>query len=290
MTTTDLAAWSTAHGEVHATPEMLREMFNAPTATDMEVHQFIQICRAQRLNPFLREAYLIKYSKDKPASFVTGKETFTQRAEAHLDYDGMEAGIIVLRGDQEARLKGAFHLPADTLLGGWATVYRKNLSRPIEKSVALAEYDTGQSLWKTKRATMIEKVASVQALREAFPSAFAGLYDSAEIGQDLPVLAPGDGEDAVASLPIARRASRAQQWQARLSDDTSPRVAAMGPTELQTIIDDMKLPAERVAAIIGMTAAAVESDLGAAVMAMDGPPTFLDIARRIVDTQAEEAN
>jgi len=47
--------------------------------------------------------------------------------------------------------------------------------------VKLAEYDTGKSLWKGKKATMIRKVALVHALREAFPSTFGALYDESEV-------------------------------------------------------------------------------------------------------------
>ena len=184
-----LTTWETAHGPVSVTPGILRQMFKAPTATDLEVFQFVRLCQAQKLNPFLGEAYLIKYDKEKPASFVTGKETFTQRAEAHPDFDGVEAGIIVKRGDEVEHLSGSFKLPTDELVGGWAKVHRKNWTKPTESSVAFSEYSTGRSLWKTKPATMIRKVALVQALREAFPSSFAGLYDSAEMGQDLPQLA-----------------------------------------------------------------------------------------------------
>ncbi len=182
---TKMSKWQTPHGEVAATPEILRKLFKAPNASDFEVFTFIQLCKAQGLNPFLRDAYLIKYGNN-PATIVTGKETFTQRAESHPQFDGMEAGIIVDRDGDVRYFKGTFHLPTDTLLGGWARVHRKDRSVPLEKSVAFSEYDTGKSLWKTKPATMIEKVPIVQALREAFPQTFAGLYDSSEIGQDLP--------------------------------------------------------------------------------------------------------
>ena len=228
--TTDIArptTWATSHGEVQATPDMLRDMFRAQTATDMEVHQFVQICRAQNLNPFLREAYLIKYSQDKPASFVTGKETFTQRAEAHPDYDGMEAGIIVQRGDQIEQLSGSFKLPGDTLVGGWAKVHRKSWSTSIEATVAFDEYDTKQSLWKTKPATMVRKVALVQALREAFPSSFAGLYDSSEMGQDLPeVPAVVDASPAEIPPPADQKTLPAQAPSAERNG--TPRFENMG--------------------------------------------------------------
>ena len=190
------STWVTPHGEVTATPQILRQLFNAPSATDFELYHFIQLCKAQGLNPFLRDAYLIKYGDDGPASFVTGKETFTQRAEAHPDYNGIEAGVIVQRGEQVEYLKGSFKLSTDELVGGWARVYRKNQHVPVEKSVSFTEYTTNRNLWKSKPSTMIEKVAIVQALREAFPSSFAGLYDSAEVGQELPEITPATVETA----------------------------------------------------------------------------------------------
>lgn len=196
MTTTKMSTWQTNHGEVTASPDILRRLFNAKQATDFEVFHFIQLCRAQRLNPFMRDAYLIKYGSS-PATIVTGKETFTQRAESHPDYDGMEAGVIVMRGDDPSPsyLVGTFTLPTDDLVGAWCRVHRKSWGAALEKSVSRAEYDTGRSLWESKPATMLEKVAIVQALREAFPRTFAGLYDHAEIGADLPVIEVSDGAD-----------------------------------------------------------------------------------------------
>ena len=48
----------------------------------------------------------------------------------------------------------------------------------------MTEYDTGKSLWKGKKATMIRKVALVHALREAFPSTFGSLCDESEVHVD----------------------------------------------------------------------------------------------------------
>jgi hypothetical protein len=47
----------------------------------------------------------------------------------------------------------------------------------------MTEYNTGKSSWAKIPATMIRKVALVQALREAFPSDLGGCYDSAEMDQ-----------------------------------------------------------------------------------------------------------
>jgi phage recombination protein Bet len=160
----------------------IRRLFNVPKATDEEVFLFMRVCEAQRLNPFLREAYIIKYDAQSPASIVVGKDTFTQRAETNPDFDGYRAGIIVARGQQVIMEEGSFLLPSDKLLGGWFEGRRKRYGQPFLHKVALQEYSKSQSTWKTMPATMIRKVAVVQGLREMFPTMFGGLYDQAEMG------------------------------------------------------------------------------------------------------------
>jgi phage recombination protein Bet len=155
-----------------------------PTATDQEAFMFLKLCQARNLNPFLNEAYLIKYG-DK-ATMTVGKEAFMRRAEAHPQFDGYEAGIIIQHEDKTLeRREGTFILKGEVLVGGWARIYRKDRKQPFVSEVALHEYNTGKSLWLTKPATMIRKVSIVQGKREAFPSEFSGMYDQAEMGCDV---------------------------------------------------------------------------------------------------------
>ncbi len=158
--------------------------------TDQEIAMFINLCRYQKLNPFLREAYLIKFGNE-PATIVTGKDTFTKRAAKSQLCNGYEAGVIVQKqnGEMEYR-KGTFVAPNETLVGGWAAVHRKDWSVPLETSVSLQEYQRktreGKLMrnWEQMPATMIRKVALVQALREAFPEEFQGLYSPEEMPVD----------------------------------------------------------------------------------------------------------
>lgn len=169
--------------EVRLTGEAVKKYLvrgNA-TITDQDLVLFMNLCKYQKLNPFLGEAYLIKFGND--AQIITGKEAFMKRAENHADYEGLQAGIIVQRGDQQLELEGTFHLPTDKLLGGWAKVYRKDKKNPFYQSVALSEYDKKQSLWRDKPSTMIRKVAIVQALREAFPTNLGAMYTEDEMSQ-----------------------------------------------------------------------------------------------------------
>ena len=157
-----------------------------PLATDQEAINFLELCKYMGLNPFVRDAYLIKYSKDADASMVVGKDAFTKRAEAHPQFSGMSAGVIVRSGDAEpVERKGSLSLDGESIVGGWANVYRNDHKIPTEITVKFAEFSTGRGPWQKMPGTMIRKVALVTALREAFPSTFSGLYDSSEMKIDL---------------------------------------------------------------------------------------------------------
>lgn len=164
---------------------------DADKVTDQEVMMFIKLCQYQKLNPFLREAYLIKYGTS-PATLVTGKDTFTKRAANSKVSNGYEAGVIILSMKSEIEYRpGTFYVKdKEQLLGGWAKAYRKDKEHPIEISVPINEYEgrkkdgTLNSNWTQRPATMIRKVALVQALREAFPEDFEGMYSPEEVGVD----------------------------------------------------------------------------------------------------------
>ena len=153
--------------------------------TDQEVVMFIELCKAQHLNPFIREAYLIKFGS-APANIVVGKDVFVKRAYRNPDYEGMRAGIVVVdkTGDVKER-EGSLKAPGETLIGGWCEVYIKNKKHPIKSIVSLEEYSKAQSTWKSMPMVMIRKVAMVTALREAFPEDLQGMYDASEM-QNVP--------------------------------------------------------------------------------------------------------
>ena len=181
-----------ANGEmVKLSTNMIRKYLvsGGGNVTDGEVMMFLSLCRYQHLNPFLREAYLIKFGSSDPATIVTGKDVFTKRADANPNYKGKKAGIIVLKkdGNIEER-EGTMVLTEETLVGGWAKVFIKD-KEPEYQSVSFEEYagrkkdGTLNSQWSKKPATMIRKVAVVQALREAFPDRFQGMYTQEEFAE-----------------------------------------------------------------------------------------------------------
>ena len=164
--------------------------FICKEATIAECRIFLETCKQYHLNPFTKECYLIHYdtkNSDSVSTIVLGKTCYMKMAEAHPQYDGFEAGVIVM--DEAAgeliHREGSIVYQGETLVGGWAKTYRKDRSRPFYEEVNFSEYDTKKSLWVTKPATMIRKVALVHTLREAFPATFGGLIDESEVPVDV---------------------------------------------------------------------------------------------------------
>lgn len=161
--------------------------------SDKELVMFINLCKYACLNPWLREAYCIKYGNE-PATLVVGKGAFEKRADDHPQYDGIKAGIIVYSQRGIEYRDGALYLPDETIVGGWAEVFRKDRAHSSRVEVSFEEYvgrkrdGSTNGQWAKKPATMIRKVAVVQALREAFPGTFSGMYDAAEMNVDEEIL------------------------------------------------------------------------------------------------------
>ena len=181
--------------EIRLTPKIVQEYIVGSDVpiTNQEFKLFTELCKVRKLNPFLREAYLIKYTEKTPAQLVVGKDAILKRAVLNVNYDGMESGIIVKKEDGTVEERnGTFRLGDEELVGGWAKVYRKDWTHPIYSSVTfneVAQKKSDGSLnsnWSTKGATMVEKVAKVRALRETFVEDLAGMYEAEEFQQEIP--------------------------------------------------------------------------------------------------------
>lgn len=152
--------------------------------SEQEVVMFMNLCKFQKLNPFLNEAYLIKFGS-QPSQIIVSKEAFMKRAEANPNYKGFKAGIIVARENNLVEIEGAVKLPNDQLIGGWCEVYRKDRDMPIVSKISLDEFGKGQATWKQMPLNMIRKSAIVNALREAFPENLGAMYteDDADLNK-----------------------------------------------------------------------------------------------------------
>jgi len=152
--------------EIKLTGQDIEEYISTDSSvTEKEVFAFLNMCKYLKLNPFLKEIYLIKY-KDSPATFVISYQTLLKRAQENKNFDGYETEV-----------KGEIPNMIAT-----ATVYRKDRSYPVKITVNYSEAvktmmdrQTGElrptTMWKNMPEWMLRKVALARALKEAFPSA-----------------------------------------------------------------------------------------------------------------------
>lgn len=195
---TDIVKFEADDGqEVSFTVEDVRTLV-CPQAEDRDIALFMAFCQSHKLDPIgTKDAYLVGYKNRVTGKFVaniiTSYHVFNKVACSHESYDGIESGVIVATPNgQIQELAGAvcFTEMGYRLLGGWARVYDKRRSHPFCARVALKDYDTGQSQWKSRPAMMIEKVAKCQAWRGAYPE-LRDMFDSSEMGHK------GDGAEPV---------------------------------------------------------------------------------------------
>lgn len=190
--------YKAGNADVKLSPQTVKKYLvsgNSDNITNQEIVMFINLCKYQGLNPFLREAYLIKYGTS-PATIVVGKSAFEKRAARCEHYKGFDAGIVVYRdGIGFEERTGTVMMSDETLVGGWAEIYVEGYKKPVKVTVSFDEYAGRKSdgslnaQWTSKPATMIRKVAKVQALREAFPENFEGMYAAEEMGEAEPLMA-----------------------------------------------------------------------------------------------------
>lgn len=201
--------------EVKLSPTIVRQFLVSGNAevTDQEVVMFMQLAKYQHLNPFLNEAYLVKF-QGRPAQIITSKEAFMKRANANPHYKGMDAGIIVARGDEMVQLNGTVKMPSDKLIGGWATVKRDD-REDTHVELSMEEFSKGQATWKNMPATMIRKSAIVNALREAFPQELGALYTEDD-------KQPSDGREPAATRVRTCQTSRSW-WTSKMQSQKNQR-------------------------------------------------------------------
>lgn len=181
-------------------------------ASPQELQTLLAIVKNRNLNPFTKEVYFIKYGNN-PAQIVVSKDAFMKRAEQNQNYDGFESGVIYEDEKGELKTKKGVILPRkSTLIGGWCEVYRKDRSRPVYREVELSAYNTHKNWWQKAPGQMIEKVAIVAAVRDAFSENVGGLYTADEMEQAAPIdVTPRETQEGVKARKMAQIEQQRQE-------------------------------------------------------------------------------
>ena len=192
-TLTTIKTYQVNGAEVSLSPAMaINWLVKGSNLTEKEAVMFVNLCYYSRLNPFIGDAYLVKYGSD--AQMIVSKQASLKLADRNPNRNGFRYGVIV--EDKDGSLidrVGTFLLKTDILLGAWCDVYRKDFIDPKDNSlipitarVMLSEYEKPQTgkptPWQTLKATMICKVAIHRGHRDAFPGEYNDTHIAEEFG------------------------------------------------------------------------------------------------------------
>jgi len=98
-----------------------------------DIMKFMMLCKAQGLNPWVNDAYLVGYDTNDGPKFqlISAHQALLKRAELSSEYDGMESGVcVVLKDGSVHERQGDLVLNGETLVGGWARVHRRDRKVP----------------------------------------------------------------------------------------------------------------------------------------------------------------
>jgi phage recombination protein Bet len=166
--------------EIAISPAMVRRYLvqgRSDLVTDQEIIFFMHMCKARRLNPFLRECWLIKYSPNDPAQIVESIHHKRAQARRHPDCRGWKVGIIYQDKNGEicesrhpflsdgARLMAGFF---EAPIQGWDDVFRHEVS--LQSVIKRKKDGSLTQFWsEPKQPQMLMKVAESQGMSIVFP-------------------------------------------------------------------------------------------------------------------------
>lgn len=252
-----LAKYTPADGEeLTLTTNVVRNILsNNANVTDQEILFFVALCKSQKLNPFTREAYLVKYG-NQAATQLVSYTVLLKRAFAHPKYAGMESGITMLSPDGRRIVRREGYAPFKRLggavIGAWARVHIKGYECPIYVEVDFDEFagkkkdGSLNSMWSKMPGVMIHKVAVAHALRLAFPCEFSGMYVAEEFGNEEPKLQPVKMPDYEPPVDDVEQTSEAEVvdygpegWSEMDDADKAAFVEQVAKREPRPIMPDM---------------------------------------------------
>lgn len=174
---------------------------NGDKITNDQMKEFISLCKARQVDPFLKEIYIQGYVNRKTGkgnfNFYIGKDGTLLRARRIPDYAGHEVGWFWADGTRVQDPIGG-----DKIVGAYCKVFIKGFETPINASALLTEYAPTElkATWASHTTQMIAKCAIVAAHRNAYPEAFGGLYAKEELDK-----VRSEGEEGVGTVTVTEQ-------------------------------------------------------------------------------------
>lgn len=196
----------TDNGDIVLSNKIVRETLAiGNNITDSEIYNFMMLCKYRNLNPFLREAYIVKFNDT--AQILVGKDAMIKRLHNNPACEGWEAGVIAWdkANSKIIEREGSFFLKDEELVGAYCIIRRRGWINPYKWTINLRDYlrthknKSGQVVpmgnWGIMPGVMLTKCAIVATIRNVFPEDVGGCYTEDEVG------IPSDAIDVTPEAP-----------------------------------------------------------------------------------------
>jgi len=183
----------TDNGDIVLSNQIVRETLAiGNNITDSEIYNFMMLCKYRNLNPFLKEAYIVKFNDT--AQILVGKDAMIKRLHNNPACEGWEAGIIAWDKENSKIIEreGSFFLKDEELVGAYCIIRRRGWVNPYKWTINLRDYlrthknKAGQIVpmgnWGIMPGVMLTKCAIVATIRNVFPEDVGGCYTEDEVG------------------------------------------------------------------------------------------------------------
>ena len=162
--------------------QIIRRQFFPPTASDSDMIYCMEVAKAFKLNPILKQIYFVERRAKINNQWVckveplAGRDSFLTLAHRSGEFAGIESETMI----KEKPFFNGKEWRSRPELVAVAKVFKKDCDKPFIVEVNYSEYaqKTSQGeitkFWREMPETMLKKVAESQALRKAFD--ITGLY------------------------------------------------------------------------------------------------------------------
>lgn len=187
-----VVAYEAADGQrIELTAEIVKKYLvsgKPELITIQELVYFLNICKARRLNPLVKDCYLVKYDQS-PAAIITSIDFYRKQARAQQDNKGWQKGLILWDEKEKQQLRtNGIMVPGYQLIGAWFKAKPAGWEVDFDLEVNLSGYikktrdGNPTQFWsKENQPSQIMKVAEAQGLRTVWPGLFQNIYEESEM-------------------------------------------------------------------------------------------------------------
>ncbi len=168
--------------------------------TDSELLFFMHECKARKLNPFLRQSWLIKYSQTENAQIIEAIHHKRAKARAAPDCRGWKKGLILQDAKGQIRKSKGMVLEGETVLGAFFEATPEGWNVPYELEINLSGYIKKKKdgsitkFWaKENQPSQIMKVVESQGLSALWGDTIGTAYIPEELPEAIDFELSKDG-------------------------------------------------------------------------------------------------